>query len=367
MKKTVIIGAGQTGRGYLARLLKLSGQPYTFLDKDKKLIEELRKTKKYQIYFGDSEREPLEMEVSDAYAMDEEGAAEALKEADLIFTAVAEQNLQDLIPDLRRALAERTKKNPPALITCENGVSPKEKLADSFRPEEFILSEAVIFCTTLKAETGLNILSEDLDWLPYDVKALGFVLPFRGMEAEERFPQLLERKIYTYNCLSACIAYPGAYLGYEDYAEAANDFRIMKLLNRAEASLDVCLSKRYGISREEQEAFTQRAIRKFQNRSISDTIERNVRDVQRKLGPRERIFAPMEIMRDSGCDTWALEITAAAALFYGEKTQGFKSDGKLIERPLESLGELFPWLAPEIVERIRKAYGNLENLKNMEI
>ena len=27
MKKVILIGAGQTGRGYLARLLSLSGQP----------------------------------------------------------------------------------------------------------------------------------------------------------------------------------------------------------------------------------------------------------------------------------------------------------------------------------------------------
>ena len=33
---------------------------------------------------------------------------------------------------------------------------------------------------------------------------------YEGMEAEEKFPQLLERKIYTYNCLSACVTYPGA-------------------------------------------------------------------------------------------------------------------------------------------------------------
>ena len=194
MKKAVIVGAGQTGRGYLARLLYLSDQPYVLLDRDTDLVRRLREKGSYEIRFGGSGRGPIEMPVPEVYAMEEAGAAEALREADLIFTAVAEQNLPALIPYLKRAVAERTKKEPLVLITCENGIAPKEKLAGAIAKERLILSEAVIFCTTLReAGESLDILSEDLDWLPYDVKALGFELPYYGMEAEEQFPQLLER------------------------------------------------------------------------------------------------------------------------------------------------------------------------------
>lgn len=105
----------------------------------------------------------------------------------------------------------------------------------------------MIFCTTLKAEKGLDILSEDLDWLPYDVKALGETLSWHGMEAEEHFPELLERKIYTYNCLSACVTYPGAALGYENYAEAANDPAIEEIMKKAVASLSKALAAVTGL------------------------------------------------------------------------------------------------------------------------
>lgn len=39
------------------------------------------------------------------------------------------------------------------------------------------------------------------------------------------------------------------------------------------------------------------AVDKFQNRNIVDSIERNARDVDRKLGATERIMAPLAIVR----------------------------------------------------------------------
>ena len=44
MSKVVIIGAGKTGRGFLARLLK--DQEIVFIDKNRELIEALNTEKK---------------------------------------------------------------------------------------------------------------------------------------------------------------------------------------------------------------------------------------------------------------------------------------------------------------------------------
>ena len=43
MKKAVIIGAGQTGRGFIAPIVQENGYAITFLDKDHALVEQLRK------------------------------------------------------------------------------------------------------------------------------------------------------------------------------------------------------------------------------------------------------------------------------------------------------------------------------------
>ena len=44
MKKAVIIGAGQTGRGFIAPIVRENGYAITFLDKDRALVEQLRKS-----------------------------------------------------------------------------------------------------------------------------------------------------------------------------------------------------------------------------------------------------------------------------------------------------------------------------------
>ena len=101
------------------------------------------------------------------------------------------------------------------IIVAENGIAPSTPLV-SLRENPLVhLSEGIIFCTTIGTENSLDIASENLDHFPYDSIALQGSLPFYGMVKEEHFADLLERKIYTYNCISACIAYLGYEKGYE--------------------------------------------------------------------------------------------------------------------------------------------------------
>ena len=57
MSKIVIIGAGKTGRGYLARLLKESEKEICFVDKNETLVKELQEKKEFKIHFFGGERE----------------------------------------------------------------------------------------------------------------------------------------------------------------------------------------------------------------------------------------------------------------------------------------------------------------------
>ena len=47
-KKAVVIGAGQSGRGYTARYLYEKGYEITFIDEKKELVELLKKGKSYE-------------------------------------------------------------------------------------------------------------------------------------------------------------------------------------------------------------------------------------------------------------------------------------------------------------------------------
>ena len=88
----------------------------------------------------------------------------------------------------------------------------------------------------------------------------------------------------------------------------------------------------YNVSMQEQTAFSEMAIRKFQNRNIKDTVARNVRDVERKLKPEERIRKPLSLMQEQGEYSRELLEVLAAALQYGMKTKELSQDwDKLVD------------------------------------
>ena len=78
MKKAVIIGAGQTGRGFIAPIVRENGYAVTFLDKDRALVEQLRKEKEYTVSYFGGKREPQIIRDYTAWVTDEEEAVEAL-------------------------------------------------------------------------------------------------------------------------------------------------------------------------------------------------------------------------------------------------------------------------------------------------
>ncbi len=103
------------------------------------------------------------------------------------------------------------------------------------------------------------------------------------MPLNNNFTSLIQRKIYTYNFISAVIAYLGWYKKYEIYSEAANDFEIMRVIENVKPIISSGIAKEFNISFDEQLKFTQRAINKFKSKEIFDTIYRNARQAKRKL------------------------------------------------------------------------------------
>lgn len=335
MSNIVIIGAGQTGRGYLKRFFP--EEAVTFLDKDPALVDALTHTHSYKISFGAGEREPVTAENYRAYVADSKEGLQSLSEADLVLISVGRKNLKDVGSTLSATLASR-KKEDLDILTAENGVNVKKDLQFLCKDPRVHLAEAIVFCTTLKQEDSLDILSENLDYLPYDVTALGHTLPYKNMAAEDQLDVLMQRKIYTYNCVSAIVSYLGYYKNYTVYSDAANDAEISRCIHQTLETLNQCICAEYGVSPEEQLRFSEMAVRKFQNKNIVDTIERNARDVDRKLGLTERILAPLSIVQKHGKTCEGLLLTAACAVYYGKQTD------TLLKKPeayFETLPE--PW------------------------
>lgn len=310
MKKAVIIGAGKTGRGFLARLLK--DQELVLIDKNQALIDELNRAGRVEIDFFGGKKPSLSVSFSAAHTWETVDAS-VFEGAEIILVSVGGPNLTDVGKELKKYLSEDAK-----VIVCENASSPAKKLGEAIGIDGLRIAESTVFCTTIEKEKGsLAIYSEWYPYLQFDGDVFGADAPtLDGLKAMPNFGGFLDRKLYTYNSASCIIAYLGALKGYTVYSDAANDAEILKLLDQNYETINECICKEYGYEENDQKEFAALSRDKFTDVTLVDTIARNAREPQRKITRTERIVAPMLLEQAYGKDSSILEKTLAAALLY---------------------------------------------------
>ena len=319
MSRITVIGAGKTGRGFVARLLAEAGETITFVDKDRELVQQLQEKADsgdgYRVYFFGDVREPVK--ISNYRAVCWENAD--FSDTDYIFVSVGGTNLEET----GRELSERLPEDRPVyIITCENASDPAGVLSAAIHRDNVKVSQAAVFCTTTEKmekeeKPGLDISSENYPYLPYDLDRLSGGDPdVTGIRPVKGFGNFLTRKIFTYNAASAVIAYLGYIRGYTDYGQAGNDREILTLLDRNYEVTNRALCEEFGYEPADQADFARLSREKFTSTVIRDTVARNAREPQRKLGANERIIGPMKLIRQHGGNPEVLMMTAAAALLY---------------------------------------------------
>lgn len=340
-EKILILGAGRTGRGFLGRLAAEAGMPVIFVDKDEHLVERLAEAKLkggFTVRFYGEEKDPVQVEDYEAVSVNGEVD---LSDISLVMVSVGGTHLAEAGAWLGEHLP---KDRRMYVIACENAANPADILQEEVGLPNVSVSQAAVFCTT--NEDGIDILSEDYPVLPFDaVRLPGFRPPVPGFRPEEKFGNLLQRKIFTYNAASGIIAYMGWVYGFTDYAEAANDPRILEMLDRNYAATNRAVCREFMVDPAEQEEFAALSKKKFTNRSIIDTIARNAREPHRKLGPQERILGPAALLKRNGEDPSVLYQTAAAALLYQDEKDPVWTEIRNTHSP----------------EEILRKYGKLED------
>lgn len=314
MKKAVVIGAGQTGRGFITPILQKNEYRVTFIDKNETLIKKLNDEKKYRIRFFGNQFNDIIIDEFNAFLNTQTEALNALVEADIIVTSVFAQNLKDLLPLLKKVEENRTL--PMQIICAENGVNIKKVLVGGL--SRAIITEGVIFCTTVQPSIeDLDLECEPVFSMPIDGSVKNLNIHIEGMPCDMNFKNLIQRKIYTYNFMSAVVSYLGWYKKYEFCAESAIDKEINYIIYKLVGPLSEVIAKKFDITYEEQVSFTQRAIDKFSNPFIVDSLYRNIRQVSRKLGINERLLSPLSFMIEYGADYSLIKLVIASAIYYG--------------------------------------------------
>ena len=387
----VIFGAGKIARGFIAHLLSLSDIDFVFVEKADALADLINEREQYTInILGAPEKNYVVKNAKALKFSQEKEITEAIAEADVVFDAVGGKNLQEIVPFYIKGIEKKAEKGGYLnFVTCENWKEParilKEGVEAGIAPEarEYLdnyvgFTESVIMRSGIEAPKELLkkdplIVNVQNYWhLPVDAARVKGSLPdIKYMEHLTGFAGFLERKFYTYNAANGTTSFVGALLGYKVLAEAAHDERILKILDGVYQETGKALSMKHGISLEEQMAFAKTSLNKLQDYTIVDSIERNARDPQRKLGKDDRLVGSARIVLSCGIRPENLCTAIACAIYYRnpEDSSAVALEKVVKEEGIDAVLEKICGIEPEgelgilIKEKIKKIkeWGWLKN------
>ena len=387
----VIFGAGKIARGFIAHLLSLSDIDFIFVEKADALADLINERGQYTInILGAPEKNYVVKNAKALKFSQEKEITEAIAEADVVFDAVGGKNLQEIVPFYIKGIEKKAEKGGYLnFVTCENWKEPakilKEGVEAGIAPEaREYLDNYVGFTESVIMRSGIEAPKELLEkdplivnvqnyWhLPVDAARVKGSLPdIKYMEPLTGFAGFLERKFYTYNAANGTTSFVGALLGYKVLAEAAHDERILKILDGVYQETGKALSMKHGISLEEQMAFARTSLNKLQDYTIVDSIERNARDPQRKLGKDDRLVGSARMVLSCGIRPENLCTAIACAIYYRnpEDSSAVALEKVVKEEGIDAVLEKICGIEPEgelgilIKEKIEKIkeWGWLKN------
>lgn len=387
----VIFGAGKIARGFIAHLLSLSDIDFVFVEKADALADLINEREQYTInILGAPEKNYVVKNAKALKFSQEKEITEAIAEADVVFDAVGGKNLQEIVPFYIKGIEKKAEKGGYLnFVTCENWKEParilKEGVEAGIAPEarEYLdnyvgFTESVIMRSGIEAPKELLkkdplIVNVQNYWhLPVDAARVKGSLPdIKYMEHLTGFAGFLERKFYTYNAANGTTSFVGALLGYKVLAEAAHDERILKILDGVYQETGKALSMKHGISLEDQMAFAKTSLNKLQDYTIVDSIERNARDPQRKLGKDDRLVGSARMVLSCGIRPENLCTAIACAIYYRnpEDSSAVALEKVVKEEGIDAVLEKICGIEPEgelgilIKEKIKKIkeWGWLKN------
>lgn len=338
MKKAVMYGAGNIGRGFIGKVFSGSGYEVCFIDIDKNIISAFNKDHEYNVKIVSDGFEKLE-KVSNVYAVDgnTEQAVKEIAECDIMATAVGVKVLPYIIDNIANGVKMRMKnqKGPLNIILAENqldvDVLMKEMIYKKLDAKEHDwadknlgLVEASIgrmvppLTEEERKQSPLLIAVEPYSELPVDSKAFKGPIPeLTGLKPFTPFSFYIKRKLFLHNMGHAICAYLGWQENYEYISDAIRDKEIYNRTKDAMEFTVQALSKEYPqISINEIEANKDDLLQRFHNRALKDTIVRVANDPLRKLRRDDRLVGAALYCLDSGIKPVEIVDGIVAALNY---------------------------------------------------
>lgn len=339
MKKAVMYGAGNIGRGFIGQLFHMSGYEISFIDVNMTVVDKLNTDGEYPIYIteGEGYREYLVTGVKGVNGRDNAAVAEAIAEADIMATAVGVNILKFIAAPLAEGVRRRMQlgvKTPLNVIICENMIGADHYLATLVK-ENLNREEAEYFdnCIALvepsigrmvpatpkelAEKNPLAVCVEAYCELPVDKNAFKGEIPeIKNMVPFAPFDFFIRRKLFMHNMSHAITAYFGAIKGYTYIWEAAKDAEIKLIALRALTEISRAMSKEYGVPLDELLCFSENLLARYENKLLGDPVARVGRDTKRKLSANDRFVGAARLCAKHGISPVNILAGLAAGLHF---------------------------------------------------
>jgi len=363
MKKAIMYGGGNIGRGFIGALLSQSGYEVTFIDVAEPVVKALQENHTYPVRYVSSEghKDVWIQNVTAVNGNDTEAATDAIANCDIMATAVGARILKFIVPNIVAGLRKRwaMNKDPLNIIICEN-LMDANKVLEGMLKEQLTEEECAKFDETVglvEASIGrmvpvqteemkdgepLRVCVESYGFLPVDKAAFkGKVPEITNMVPYDPFDFYIKRKLYVHNMGHATCAYLGDLLGLEYIYQAIDVPEVRILVHNAMLESALALSKKYGASLYDLQLHITDLLQRFTNAALKDTCQRVGGDPARRLSPAVRLIVAFLSAVEMGITPAYITVGAAAGLKrYINETEGLEQNLDSARKVLSEIAQL---------------------------
>jgi mannitol-1-phosphate 5-dehydrogenase len=371
MRKFVQIGAGKVGRSFVAQLFSAAGYEVVFSEVNETVLQALNERREYTVEVRD--RVPATLHVRNVRAVDgrdTEAVARELASCACAATSVGPDCVKFTYPPTARGLILREEAGggPLDIILAENlrdaahivreGV--RALLPGGFRIEQRLglvetsIGKMVpIMSPEEEARDPLLVYAEAYNTLICDAKGfLGGVPEVAGLDAKQNITAYVDRKSFIHNLGHALCAY-FAHLEAPElvYTWQAVEHERVGPATRAgmwESARALIAAYPDEFDEANQAAHVEDLLSRFSNRALGDTIYRVGRDVQRKLGPEDRVIGALKFDEQHGVEAPVTTLCAAAGMLFRATDKA----GSLFEKDRVFAEEIYPRGIERVLEHI---------------
>lgn len=387
MKKAVIYGGGNIGRGFIGVLMSRSGYEVAFINRKPDIVSRLKNDRCYPVRYVSSDGfEDVTVEnVTGIDGNDPEAVSEAIAECDIMSTSLGARAIEAVIPNIVSGIRKRWERGgaPLNIIICEN-LNDANKIVEGMIKAQLTEEEKARFDESVglvEASIGrmvpvqtdemkdgdpLRICVESYGFLPVDLDGFKGKIPeVENMVPFSPFDFYVKRKLFIHNMGHATCAYLGNLLGFSYVFESINVPVVRVLVQNAMLESAMALSKHYGVDLAGIQLHITDLLYRFSNAALKDTCERVGGDPARKLSPSDRMIGSSKLALSEGIVPVYISVgTAAAVVRYISETEGLEQGTDTARRVLTEVSGMEN--DSPITALVLRYYGMLLDGKSLE-